>query len=185
MQAQMFSFLVERLLPFGYRRAWRETEESFRDVQEILAPSWNPFEYVPEGSRTQLFAALANGVAPFTAVMRVLVTHPEGAWPAGFKLLYQSDQAATRAFDEHDQSNWHLRNAWGNLVPTAIDPPSCGCTECLIGEYIPLQSVTTGMMRDMVAGYIRNNTYQDYWVEFEQDPENYGGWRQKLVSAYH
>lgn len=40
----------------------------------------------------------------------------------------------------------------------AIDPFGCGCTECVIGEYKPLQSATDQELLLMLAGVIRNNT---------------------------
>lgn len=43
-------------------------------------------------------------------------------------------------------------------VPIAIDPPGCGCTECLIGEYVPLDQATDDQLRLMLQGKIKNNT---------------------------
>jgi hypothetical protein len=145
---------------------------------------WRPEEYVPQvaSAQTLLRTALLNDAAPFAAVMRVLVTLDTCEWPSEFNLLYQTDEKANPDFDDHRQTNWHHRNAWGNLVPSAIDPPGCGCTECIIGEYIPWQHATPGMIRDLVAGYIANNTDQRHWVEYEVDEDD--DWHQKLVSEY-
>jgi hypothetical protein len=60
---------------------------------------------------------------------------------------------------------WHKRNDRGELVPSAIDPEGCGCTECLTGEYYPLNRATPAMIRDMLAGYIANNTEVTFAVD--------------------
>lgn len=44
------------------------------------------------------------------------------------------------------------------MKPIAIDPPTCGCTECITGEYIPLISATARHITDMLAGRMANNT---------------------------
>lgn len=41
--------------------------------------------------------------------------------------------------------------------PLAIDPSGCGCTECLTGEYVPLDSATNEQIRLMLAGEIACN----------------------------
>ena len=41
--------------------------------------------------------------------------------------------------------------------PTAIDPLGCGCTECITGEYVPLDRATPEQVLDMLTGGIRNN----------------------------
>lgn len=40
----------------------------------------------------------------------------------------------------------------------AIDPPGCGCTECLTGEYVPLDMATDEDVELMFLGVIGNNT---------------------------
>lgn len=42
--------------------------------------------------------------------------------------------------------------------PAAIDPPGCGCTECLTGEYIPLDRASDQQILDLFAGRLRDNT---------------------------
>lgn len=57
----------------------------------------------------------------------------------------------------------------------AIDPPGCGCTECITGEYVPLNEATEEQITQMLVGKVRNNTAQQlrlnlvYIVEDEQD----------------
>jgi hypothetical protein len=46
--------------------------------------------------------------------------------------------------------------------PRAIDPPGCGCTECLIGEYVPLDRATNTQIRQMTAGEIADHTGGDW-----------------------
>ncbi len=40
----------------------------------------------------------------------------------------------------------------------AVDPNGCGCTECLVGEYIPLERATNQHLRDLISGKLRNHT---------------------------
>lgn len=42
--------------------------------------------------------------------------------------------------------------------PIAIDPYNCGCTECITGEYVPLERATNGQLAAMLRGEIRDNT---------------------------
>lgn len=42
--------------------------------------------------------------------------------------------------------------------PVAIDPPGCGCTECLTGEYVPLDQAQGQHVLDLFAGRLRDNT---------------------------
>ena len=39
-----------------------------------------------------------------------------------------------------------------------IDPPNCRCTECLIGEYVPLDLATGSQILEMLEGHINNAT---------------------------
>ena len=48
--------------------------------------------------------------------------------------------------------------SWVPQLPLAIDPAGCGCTECLTGEYVPLDEATDDQLRMMLMGEIRNNT---------------------------
>jgi hypothetical protein len=41
----------------------------------------------------------------------------------------------------------------------AIDPTGCGCTECLVGEYVPFDRATRKQLKQMRKGKIGNNTY--------------------------
>jgi hypothetical protein len=43
-------------------------------------------------------------------------------------------------------------------LPAAIDPPGCGCTECLTGEYVPLDLASPIHIMALVFGVIANNT---------------------------
>lgn len=53
-------------------------------------------------------------------------------------------------------------------IPIALDPPGCGCTECLTGEYVPLDRATDEQFRLMITGKITNNTGY-VWVH---DPDH-------------
>jgi hypothetical protein len=47
----------------------------------------------------------------------------------------------------------------------AVDPDGCGCTECIIGEYVPQnQWIQNANLLDVVRllrGDVRNNTYNE------------------------
>ncbi|MFS0885272.1 hypothetical protein [Aeromicrobium sp. 179-A 4D2 NHS] len=45
----------------------------------------------------------------------------------------------------------------------AIDPHNCGCTECLIGEYVPASQATDEQIQMLMLGEIRDNT-SDVWT---------------------
>lgn len=54
------------------------------------------------------------------------------------------------------------------MKPVAIDPYGCGCTECIIGEYIPLQEATDAQVLDMLDGRLSNHTgyeLSDFQIE--------------------
>jgi len=42
--------------------------------------------------------------------------------------------------------------------PIQIDPIGCGCTECLIGEHVPLDQATEEQINKMIAGEIEDAT---------------------------
>ena len=46
--------------------------------------------------------------------------------------------------------------------PIAIDPRGCGCTECLTGEYVPLDQATSAQIALMAAGLLANNTGESF-----------------------
>lgn len=50
--------------------------------------------------------------------------------------------------------------------PIAIDPVGCGCTECITGEYMPLDLAGFWELRRLLNGKIGNNTGIDVegWV---------------------
>lgn len=39
----------------------------------------------------------------------------------------------------------------------AVDPWGCGCTECIVGEYVPLRYATEGNIADLLAGRLANH----------------------------
>lgn len=40
----------------------------------------------------------------------------------------------------------------------AIDPYMCGCTECITGEYVPLENAARKHLKRVKSGKARNNT---------------------------
>ncbi|MGW3308243.1 hypothetical protein ACWDG9_16840 [Streptomyces sp. NPDC001073] len=51
--------------------------------------------------------------------------------------------------------------AYGPLPSTliAIDPPGCGCTECMTGEYVPLNRATPDQVAALLNGTLRNHLH--------------------------
>ncbi len=181
MLALLLNFHTWRLQPFEVTRISQAPPGAREPMPEVVEPDWHYWDYLPPGpvAQTRFQRGLADGLSRFAAIMRVWVTLEADEWPGGFQLLYQSE--AGSSFEGYPQFNWRRRNAWGHLVPTAIDPPGCGCTECLVGEYVPWERAGPGLIRDLVAGYISNHTYQMHWVEFKPTSD---GWQQQLVSHF-
>lgn len=50
------------------------------------------------------------------------------------------------------------------MKAVAIDPPNCGCTECITGEYVPLADATPRQITDMLAGRLANNTGLEFSI---------------------
>lgn len=53
--------------------------------------------------------------------------------------------------------------------PIQIDPYDCGCTECIIGLYVPLQEATYKQLLKMFAGKLMDATsnefmFADGWI---------------------
>lgn len=57
--------------------------------------------------------------------------------------------------------------------PIAIDPPGCGCTECITGEYVPLINATAEQITDMLAGRLGNNTGCEFSITFTGKFDDY------------
>lgn len=54
-------------------------------------------------------------------------------------------------------------------TPLAIDPVGCGCTECLVGEYVPIERATSEQVLALAKGEIGDNTSQIAHVQYERD----------------
>lgn len=169
-------------LNVGRSRLKLPDKEFSDDYLTVVDPYWQPEDYVPNVPHAH--ALLASNLiltTPFQAVMRVLTGLEPSHWPSGFDLLWEEPEAVRAEYDRLHGSHWWRYNAQGCLVPSAIDPEGCGCTECIIHEYYPLDEATPAMLRDMIAGYIGSNTYEEYWISFE----NSGGtWRQVIKHAW-
>lgn len=62
--------------------------------------------------------------------------------------------------------------------PIAIDPPGCGCTECITGEYVPLDYATDQQIADLIRGEIHNNVGDGLKVTVSARVEYYDFTRQ-------
>lgn len=49
-----------------------------------------------------------------------------------------------------------MRGQYGKVV--AIDPAGCGCTECIVGEYVPMDAATDDQLLGMILGELANHT---------------------------
>src|SRR5689334_1539043 len=54
----------------------------------------------------------------------------------------------------------------------AVDPPYCGCTECMIGDYIALDQAEERNIVDMLRGHTQNNTGHDMTITVEYAVED-------------
>lgn len=43
-------------------------------------------------------------------------------------------------------------------TPIAVDPPGCACTECITGQYRPLDRATPQDIAALLRGQLRNHT---------------------------
>ncbi|MFE7135931.1 hypothetical protein ACFVIM_34275 [Streptomyces sp. NPDC057638] len=43
-------------------------------------------------------------------------------------------------------------------TPTAVDPPGCGCTGCITGQYVPLDRATAQDVAALLRGQLPNHT---------------------------
>jgi len=67
-----------------------------------------------------------------------------------------------RTFETFTEANRYRHRydsaAFTTVWPTAVDPADCGCTECLIGQYIPLDQANPQHIVDMLFGDLDNHT---------------------------
>ena len=77
----------------------------------------------------------------------------------------ETDEEWARAGAGRPQRNYYLISPPGIAAlsadtpwPIAIDPYGCACTECLTGEYVPLERATDAQLAAMLRGQIRDNT---------------------------
>lgn len=46
----------------------------------------------------------------------------------------------------------------GTRYRVVVDPPGCGCTECMTGEYVPLDQAKPWQLERLFTGHAVNNT---------------------------
>jgi hypothetical protein len=64
-----------------------------------------------------------------------------------FKTYMDAVRATTRLDQKKSYEIW----------PLAVDPAGCACTECLTGEYVPLDQADRQHVADMLLGKIGNH----------------------------
>lgn len=42
-------------------------------------------------------------------------------------------------------------------IPIAVDPEGCGCTECMVGEYVPEECADSNLMLLVDSGQVQDN----------------------------
>jgi hypothetical protein len=50
---------------------------------------------------------------------------------------------------------------------TQIDPVGCGCTECIVGEYVPLDRATGDQVFKLIKGKLLNATGERFIVDVD------------------
>lgn len=55
----------------------------------------------------------------------------------------------------------------GDLL--AVDPAGCGCTECIIGEYLPADQANDTHLYSIITGDLSNNDPGGYSIEFSRN----------------
>lgn len=63
--------------------------------------------------------------------------------------------------------------------PHRIDPPDCGCTDCLVGWSVPLYRATKFQLAAMMAGYVQNATgikTNGFSADIEVTHDDIPGW---------
>lgn len=48
-----------------------------------------------------------------------------------------------------------------------VDPQGCGCTECLVGEYVPLEDATPRQIRNLIFGTLADASDEIFVVQGE------------------
>lgn len=59
--------------------------------------------------------------------------------------------------------------------PIQIDPAGCGCTECLTGEYVPLDQASKNQVFALMRGELRDATSEKFTVTLVQEDYLNGG----------
>lgn len=49
-------------------------------------------------------------------------------------------------------------------MPVQVDPQGCGCTECLTGEYVPLEDATPKQIRNLIFGTLADASGETFVV---------------------
>ncbi|MET9396168.1 hypothetical protein [Kitasatospora sp. NPDC002965] len=48
--------------------------------------------------------------------------------------------------------------------PYAVDPHNCGCTECILGDYVSLREATDRQIALLLTGQLGNNTGTEFRI---------------------
>lgn len=74
---------------------------------------------------------------------------------------------ASKYYDMLDNKDKQLK------LPLCVDPPDCGCTECITGEYVNYSSALPDYIKEgIIRGEVQNNTWMTL-LEMANDFDRY------------
>jgi hypothetical protein len=73
------------------------------------------------------------------------------------------------------------REQMADAQPQRVDPPGCGCTDCLTGYSVPLNLATWQTVKAMVGGDVQDATSTELDVMVVVTPANERGWKDGQV----
>jgi hypothetical protein len=69
-------------------------------------------------------------------------------------------------------------------TPRRVDPPRCGCTDCITGYSIPLNLATWQVVKAMINGEIQDATSFEWDIRIVVTPEHQLAWPDRQTWAW-